>query len=101
MNSILEELYNGRINPIDEIMPTLEEYRATFCAKERVFVEKLDEPLRTEFESLLDDYFTCFPVEMAEEFSRGFKMAVRLVCEIFYGENFKIGTESEKQNGEK
>lgn len=97
MNSILEELYNGRINPLDERMPTLDEYRANFYDKEQVFVQKLDEPLRAEFDALLDDYFTCFPVEMEEEFSRGFKMAVRLICEIFYGKDFKLGTETEKQ----
>lgn len=97
MYSILEELYNGRINPLDERMPTLEKYRASFCDKEQVFVQKLDEPLRAEFEALLDDYFTCFPVEMEEEFSRGFKMAVRLVCEIFYGKDIQLGTEAENK----
>ena len=43
--SILEELYNGNINPLEERMPVLIKYRTAFYEKEELFIAKLDKEM--------------------------------------------------------
>ena len=90
MKSILAELYKGNLSFYDEKTPILDEYKAAFLKKEEMFIEKLEEPLKEEFENLVEDYFTCFPVEMSEEFSKGFKLATRLIFESLSEEPAKL-----------
>ena len=86
MKSVLEKLYNGEIIPLDQYRPVLEEYRIEFLKKEKKFSEKLSDEQKKQLEILMDDYLNLFPIEMAQEFSNGFKLGVQLMCEVFSGE---------------
>lgn len=83
MKSILEQLYNGEMMPIEQHSPMFEKQRARFLKGKEIFAKKLEESLQKEFEVLMDDYMSIFSVEMAQEFSNGFKLGARMMCEVF------------------
>lgn len=83
MKSILEQLYNGEIVPMEAKRTLLQEYRKSFSKKEENFLSKLDELLQREFEILMDEYITIFEIDMAEEYINGFKLGVRMMHEVF------------------
>ncbi len=90
MKSVLEQLYNGEIKPIEQYRPMLEEYRSEFMKREERFAKKLNASQQEELEILMDDYLTMFPVEMLQEFTNGFKLGAHLMCEVFSerGDNY-------------
>lgn len=87
MKSILLELFQGEIAPLDRYKVTLKEYREQWentMKFENSFVKKLDGPLRAEFEKLMDDHFDLFPLEMSDIFAEGFRIGARLMLESLW-----------------
>lgn len=87
MKSILSQLYEGEIAPMENFQPTLEKYQKKWqesLAHDSKFVDKLDESMRKEFEILMDEHFDLFPLEMSQVFADGFKLGVRMMCETLY-----------------
>lgn len=87
MKSILLQLYNGDLAPIEDYQPQLEEYKKKLeesKQRECDFAAKLSEPLRAEFEQIIADYIELIPLEISDVFIRGFKTGVRLMGESIY-----------------
>lgn len=90
MKSILLELFQGEIAPLDRYKVMLKEYREQWdntMKSENSFVKKLDEPLRAEFEQLMDDHFDIFPLEMSNIFAEGFRIGARIMQESLQDKN--------------
>lgn len=90
MKSVLKQLYDGEIAPMEQFRPTLNEYRRMWeesLENDKSFLKKLDEPMRKEFETLMEEHFNLIPIEMAQVYTDGFKLGVRMMCESFYEYN--------------
>lgn len=92
MKSILQQLYDGEIAPGDQFKPYLKEYRENW---EQIgttvieFTKKLTKEQETEFNDLMNKHLSFMPVEMAQVFSDGFKLGVRIMCEVFSTEDME------------
>lgn len=86
MNSIIEDLYKGKIYPFEKFKPILHHYKnnkeEAFQGYEE-FGKNLDPERRKEFEQILDNHLDLLSLEMEQNFSDGFKLGVKLMCEIF------------------
>lgn len=86
MNSVIENLYNGNLCPCKHYEPILEHY---YEKKEEAFqgyesfIKKLDSKNAKEFEIIMDKHLELLSLEMEQNFSDGFKLGVKLMCEIF------------------
>lgn len=90
MKSILLELFQGEIAPLGRYQVILKEYREQWdnvMKSENSFVKKLDEPLREEFEQLMDDHFDLIPLEMSDVFAEGFRIGARMMVESLWDNN--------------
>ena len=79
LKSILLELFQGEIAPLDRYKVILKEYKEQWentMKSENSFVKKLDEPLREEFEKLMDDVF-----------AEGFRIGARMMVESLWGKD--------------
>lgn len=47
-------------------------------------MKKLDEPLRVEFEQLMDDHFDMIPLEMSNIFAERFRIGARIMMESLW-----------------
>lgn len=97
MKSILLELFQGEIAPLDRYKVLLKEYMEQWentMKSENSFVKKLDEPLREEFEQLMDDHFDLIPLEMSDVFAEGFRIGARMMVESLWDNN---GDEPKRQ----
>ena len=90
LKSILLELFQGEIAPLDRYKVILKEYKEQWentMKSENSFVKKLDEPLREEFEKLMDDHFDLIPLEMSDVFAEGFRIGARMMVESLWGKD--------------
>lgn len=90
MKSILLELFQGEIAPLDRYKVLLKEYKEQWentMKSENSFVKKLDEPLREEFEQLMDDHFDLISLEMSDVFAEGFRIGARMMVESLWDNN--------------
>lgn len=90
LKSILLELFQGEIAPLDRYQVILKEYREQWdnaMKSENSFVKKLDEPLREEFEQLMDDHFDLIPLEMSDVFAEGFRIGAHMMVESLWDNN--------------
>lgn len=90
LKSILLELFQGEIAPLDRYKVILKEYKEQWentMKSENSFVKKLDEPLREEFEKLMDDHFDLIPLEMSDVFAEGFRISARMMVESLWGKD--------------
>lgn len=98
MKSILLELFQGEIAPLDRYETNLKEYKEQWdnmLKNENSFVKKLDDPLREEFEKLMDDHIDLIPFEMSDIFVEGFRIGARIMLESLWDKG------SNKPDGEK
>lgn len=89
MKSILQQLYDGEIALSDQFKPHLKEYREKWEQMGKditAFTEKLTKEQEVEFNDLMNKHLSTMPVEMAQVFSDGFKLGVRIMCEVFSDE---------------
>ena len=90
MGQVLQDLSAGRLIPSE--MEESERYknaRIHMREKEDALEEKLnkfDKALVRELRELLDAYTDLFTIEQEEDFSNGFKIGVRMMCEVFGAE---------------
>lgn len=89
MQSALKQLYNGEINPLEKMKPILEDYRESserLCRQQAEFIsklEKFDRRLKFELEDLMAAADNLVSETMAQNFTDGFSLGVRLSAEIF------------------
>lgn len=98
LKSILLELFQGEIAPLDRHEAILKEYREQrekIIKYENSFVKKLDGPFRAEFEQLMDEHFNLIPLEMSDVFAEGFRIGARMMLESFCDKGSYIPEEQE------
>ena len=54
-----------------------------FLQRQEDFCSKLDDTLKEEFAALLEEHANLFLMDDEEQFIYGFKLGVRMMCEIF------------------
>lgn len=89
MGKLLEDLYNGRIQPIENYYEGVEE-----CKEKRDiyhqhcddFIKKVGESFKLEFNNILDEYgsliSTLNKTSLESTFSEGFRLGAKMVLEI-------------------
>lgn len=89
MNDILEDLFCGKIRPVDEIMPNSQDYekvRDQRICKIDNLIERLkcvDPSLKTEFMEILDLEGEIGSYEVSQTFITGFRLGARIMAAIF------------------
>ena len=73
--------------PKEESLKEYKEQWENTMKSENSFVKKLDEPLREEFEKLMDDHFDLTPLEMSDVFAEGFRIGARMMVESLWGKD--------------
>lgn len=90
MNRVIEDLYNGNLCPCERFKPILRHYREkreeAFQGYE-TFLEKLDPNRPKEFDAIMVKHAEVLSLEMEQNFSDGFRLGVRLMCEVFLQED--------------
>ena len=88
MDSVIEKLFYGRINPSETPRPgdayTLkleEQYRQSYEA----LAGKLDQPLRKELGCVMEDCTALDTREGAAFFAEGFRLGARMMLDALYG----------------
>ena len=89
MSSILEQLYNGEILPVEQYTPKEQEYRKIHQAHYshyEDFIEilgKLNPPLDKQFIQIMDEQLDEIPYEFSQTFIDGFRLGARIMAEVF------------------
>ena len=84
METVLEELYNGKIIPFEQQRSRrFQEARRQLREKEDAFRGKLEEGLIDELHDLLAEYTRLLSIDMEEDFVNGFKLGTRMMCQVF------------------
>ena len=81
MNSILENLYSGNLNPQEDADET---YANVFKRRKEYFREQLqgkDPELEVKFNVMMEDLTQAYHITMEEMFYQGFGLAVKLLAE--------------------
>lgn len=84
--SILEALFNGRVDPLENFAPTLPAYKQAFEQwhnDELRFMETLNDEQQAAFERLMEDHLSLRPKELSQSFIDGFRLAVKMMAEIY------------------
>lgn len=84
MESLLKQLYNGEICPVDEVTPVLREYMEkenAFLNRERLLASKINKELIPELNELVPKLYDLMSEEFAEAFAKGFSMGLRIMAE--------------------
>ncbi len=84
METVLEELYNGRIIPFEQQRSRrFQEARRQLREKEDAFRSKLEDDLVDELHDLLAEYTRLLSIDMEEDFVNGFKLGSRIMFQVF------------------
>ena len=86
MEKVLEQLYNGELYPFSKFQTVIEEYsenRNKAFQSYSVFIEKLPDDLKKEFQELIDAHIGLIPYEMEQNFIDGFRIGARMMTEVF------------------
>lgn len=92
MSTILQQLYNGEIIPVEQYSTVLEECRVMrrkHMENYDGFIQKLNSPLDEEFIKIMDEQLDILPFDFFQMFSDGFKLGARMMIEIFKDEDKK------------
>ena len=87
MDSILKDLFNGKIYPYENLVPQEPEYPALkqkTKEENTYFYSVISDDDRKRFEDLENMKTTLSDMESVEAFSRGFRLAVRLITDVYY-----------------
>ena len=85
MKSIIEELWNGEINPQDTLVDNNPHYKKLQQLQSRnELFESLSEDQKEKLEKYCDTTLEMNSVSEREAFTAGFKIAMRLAAEAFY-----------------
>ncbi len=86
MEKILEQLYNGELYPYSKFQITMDEFKVNRdkgFKSYSVFIEKLPEELKEEFDELIDSHLDLLPLELKQNFIDGFRIGVRMMTEVY------------------
>ena len=86
MKKILEQLYNGELYPYSTFQTTIDDFKANRDKAIKlysIFIEKLPEELKKEFETLIDSHVDLLPFELEQSFIDGFRIGVRMMVEVY------------------
>ncbi len=93
MESVIHELYAGRLHPHEQPLPNTEEYQENLAFYKRTR-EKFENRLRDISEELLQQYedikhyqYVMGAIELEDMFGCGFRLGLRLMTESLYQEN--------------
>ena len=92
MDTILQQLYEGNLDPVSQSQPTTREYRAAShrhsqnCESFRSTLQELDPAMSERFDGLIDEMFNLDCMEHKELFIDGFRLGARMMMEVFDGE---------------
>lgn len=84
--SVLEDLYNGKIRPLEDIFPENAEFRyleREIGSERKYFEEKLSDGDKERFEKMNEMIFKCELMSDYASFLYGFRLGAMLVFEIF------------------
>lgn len=83
METVLEDLYNGKIIPFEQARSErFEEARRQLHEKEAAFCGKLESGLVEELHELLAEYTRLLSLDMEEDFVNGFKLGARIMLQV-------------------
>ena len=86
MEKILEQLYNGELYPYLNFQTTIEDFKVNrdkAFKSYSVFIAKLPEELKDEFDELIDSHLDLLPLELEQNFIDGFRIGVRMMTEVY------------------
>ncbi|WP_040197402.1 DUF6809 family protein [Candidatus Soleaferrea massiliensis] len=86
MQNILHELYYGNIFPCENRQPESNEYQRdckTALNLEEAFLSNLNEKQKEAYHQLTISWLDVSSLESAQAFADGFKLAVRVMAEVF------------------
>ncbi|NBI62972.1 hypothetical protein D3Z38_07850 [Clostridiales bacterium] len=86
MNTYINDLYNGKIYPAQQVCAHSEEYHLTqekLSDLLHALEEKLNQPLINIFEDFVEQQHVAFHIEAQETFAYGFKLGANLMLEAF------------------
>lgn len=86
MESLLQNLYEGKLAPIEQFEPILKEYKKKWeesLSHDDCFCKKLDPAQQIEFEKLIDEHHNLFPLELSQVFIDGFRLDAQLALVTF------------------
>lgn len=86
MSKILEDLYNGLIDPAEHHSDRISEYEAILKEQSthyNDFIKKLDPSLAQEFMNIMDEQINTVPFELSEAFTDGFRLGAKMMIEVF------------------
>lgn len=84
--SVLEDLYNGKIYPLEEIIPQNEEFRfleRKIGSEREYFADGLSDEDKKRFEKMNEMIYKCELMSDYASFSYGFRLGAMLLFEIF------------------
>ena len=94
MKTILQQLYDGEIDPAAQFLPMEKELRRIYQKYYKDyddFVEipsKLNPPLDQRFIEIMDEQFERTPHDFSAMFIGGFRLGVKIMAEVFdYGQS--------------
>lgn len=89
MEDILDQLYHGKIYPLEQFFPNSQEYTRMengYYQRSNAFRQMLEKqipPLHDEFQQLMDEKRTVTSIEIEESFLSGFCLGVRLTAAAY------------------
>ena len=84
--TIFKQLYNGELYPYSKFQTTIEDFKVNrdkAFKSYSVFIEKLPDELKDEFDELIDSHLDLLPLELEQNFIDGFRIGVRMMTEIY------------------
>ena len=91
MNSIIEELFYGTLNPSGKSSPEADELLGLIERHETWLAGNLDEAAKAVLDKLTDCHVEYDGITAWESFRRGFILGARLVMEVVYGTEAEDG----------
>ena len=89
MDTILQQLYDGKIFPAEQYRPTVEEYKKLYKKHYQHYedfikeLSQMQKPLDTRFVEIMDEQLDTIPYEISNMFIDGFRLGARMMIEVF------------------
>lgn len=86
MKKILEQLYKGELYPYSKFQTTIEQFkinRNEAFKSYSIFLEKLPEELKNEFDELIDSHLELLLLELEQNFIDGFRIGAQIMAEVY------------------
>ena len=83
MQNTIEDLFYGNIHPSEELRPGMAGYRDKGEEGYELLKDQLNEEQRKLFDTILNQSVGDMSYEVAQAFVEGFRLAVRLMTEVY------------------